>query len=713
MIPYSDMKYHPTAEKVVQILCNKTQSTDPLFFRILVGYFFSLAASHMRATISSPDRGQIPINMYALNLAPSGFGKSMSTNLLETKVLNRFRERFLEDTFPTQAELNLPKLATKRSYKYNTDPDEELEKVTREFNNQGTLLFSFDSGTAPAVKQLRHKLLMAQSGSLNLIIDEIGLNLTSSKEVLDTFIELYDTGLVKQKLVKNTSENVRSEEIVGATPANLLMFGVPTKLFDGGKTEEDLFTMLDTGYARRCFFGYAKPSNNRKRKTAEEIYEMRTNGENESFLDTLSTRLEQLADVVNINRKISVSKDISLKFIEYGQQCLERAEALPDHMSIRKSELTHRDFKALKLAGAYAFIDNSLEITEEHLYAAIKLTEDSGQAFELLLSRDKAWVRLAKYIATVGEEVTQADLAEDLHFYKGSASAKQDMLSMAIAYGYKNNIIIKKKFEDGIEFLRGETLKETDLKRCIISYSTDYASDYVQEYAPFDQLHKLTQAPNMHWTSHHLIDGYRREENVVPGFNLVVLDVDSGTNLETVRALLKDYTYHLYTTKRHTDTENRFRIILPTNFELKLDAKDYKEFMCNIFEWLPFEVDTSTSQRARKWASHNMHYEYNEGELLDVLPFIPKTSKNDARKSLLQSQQSMDNLERWVMNNSGDGNRNNMLLRYGMILVDAGFDYQAISTRVLALNDKLPDKLDDAEIYSTILVTVNKALAAK
>jgi len=217
----------------------------------------------------------------------------------------------------------------------------------------------------------------------------------------------------------------------------------------------------------------------------------------------------------------------------------------------------------------------------------------------------------------------------------------------------------------------------------------------------------------MHWVVHHLNGGHRNEENCIAGFNLVVLDVDGGVSMSTAKMLLSKYKFLLYTTKRHSDAEHRFRIVLPINYELALDAKDYKEFMANVYEWLPFEVDTATNQRARKWMSHDGHYEYNDGEVLDALPFIPKTSKNEERKALVNSQQSMDNLERWVLNNSGDGNRNNMLLRYAMLLVDAGFDFEQVRTKVVGLNDKMPDKLEESEIMSTVMVTVMKAIAKR
>jgi hypothetical protein len=713
MKSFDEMEYHPASEKLVEILCSKTQNSNPLFFRVLVGYYFSLVASMMRASIATHDRGDIPVNMYALNLSTSGSGKGFSTNIIENQVINQFRGRFLEETFPILAEQNLPKLALKRANRKSSDPDEELVRVQKEFEQLGSLVFSFDSGTPAAVKQMRHKLLMADAGSVNLQIDEIGSNLVGNVDVLNTFLELYDMGLIKQKLIKNTSDNVRNEEIVGRTPTNMLLFGTPSKLLNGSKTEEELYSMLETGYARRCFFGYSRASNKAVNQTPEQVYQQLTNQDSNTYLEELSDKLEALADIINVNKRLVMSKETSLVLIEYRLKCEREAELYPEHEEIKKAEISHRYFKALKLAGAYAFVDDSPELTENHLYQAIKLAEESGDAFNKLLTRDRAYVKLAKYLGSVKRDVTQADLTEDLPFYRGPASQKSEMLTLATAWGYKNNVIIKKAFSDGIEFLRGETLKETDLSKIVLSYSTDITTDYRNEYAPFDQLHKLTQAPGLHWVAHHLNGGYRNEENCIPGFNLVVIDVDGGVNISTVKLLLKNYKFLIYTTKRHTETENRFRIILPINYELSLDAKDYKEFMSNIYEWLPFEVDTATNQRARKWMSHDGTFEYNEGEVLDALPFIPKTSKNEERKELLNSQQSMDNLERWVINNIGDGNRNNMLLRFAMILLDGGFDFETIRQRVMTLNNKIADKLDEAEIMATIMVTVAKTMAKR
>ena len=712
MIPYDSLEHHKSSEELVKVLTDRTQVDEPLFFRLMVGYHFAMVAASMRTLIRMPEGNTVPVNMYCLNLAPSNFGKTRAANILSKEVLNQFIPRFLEDTFPLLAEENLPKIALRRASRKGSDPDEELTRTQNEFDGTGEMLFSFDSGTDAAVKQMRHKLLMANAGAMNLLIDEVGLHLGKNGDLLDVFMELYD-GEVRTKLVKNTRENRRNEELRGTSPTNMMLFGTSNKLLDGGKQEEDLMSMLESGYARRCFFGMVKSNIKKVQLTPEQALQMAKGASQSTVLDDMSDRLGSLADAINANTEIQVPDETALLMYQYKLDCEQKAASYKEHEDIQKTETMSRFFKTIKLAGAYAFIDGSADITKEHLFSAIKLAEESGVAFERVLKREKPYAKLARYISDLSDDVTHADLVEELPFYPKSQHQRQDMLLLAIAWGYKNNIIIKKTFNDGIEFLRGETLKETDLDSMRVSYSTDIAKDYEDNSVPFEDLHQLTQAEGYHWVNHHLSGGHRKEENAIPGFNMVVIDVDGGVALKTAKLLLKDYKALYYTTKRHTEAANRFRIILPMNYELKLDAKDYKEFMDNLFQWLPFEVDDGTGQRARKWLSHNGTYEYTDGQLLDVLPFIPKTSKNEERKRLINDQQSLDNLERWVVNNTGDGNRNNMLLKYALLLVDSGFEVDDVRLKVNSLNDKLPDKLDEAEILSSIMITVSKAIAKR
>jgi len=715
MRPLDQYTYHPIAEQIVDILCRKTQNTNPMFFRILINYYLAKITAMMRVSILTQDRGKIPVNLYAVNLASSGQGKGHSTNIIEDQIINNFRSVFFEETYPIVSERNLAQLASKRAAITGDDDDEVLTAVTKEFKELGVLAFSFDSGTTAAVKQMRHKLLMAGIGSMNLEIDEIGSNLLSNSDVLSTFLELFDVGKIKQKLTKNTKDNVRSEEIEGGTPTNLLLFGTPSKLLNGGKTEEEFYSFLETGYARRCLFGYTKISCKENNLTPIQVYNLLTDTAVDNYLADLSIKLGRLAHELNYNKIITVSKDVSLLLIEYKLSCDKLVALLGEHEEIRKAELAHRYFKALKIAGTYAFIDEHSEITEDNLYHAIKLVETSGEAFISILNRERNYVKLAKYIASINREVTHVDLTEDLPFYKGSAVQKADLMQLAIAWGYKNQIIIKKSFSSGIEFLTGETLKPVDLNNLVLAYSANISDGYanISNPAPkWELLHKLIWSNNLNWITHHTTNGHRAEENIIPGFDMIVLDVDSGVTLSQVRLLLKEYTYLIHTTKRHTVTNNRFRIIMPINYHLALDAADFKEFMSNIYEWLPFEVDTQTGQRSRKWLTCSLgSYEYNNtSKLLDALPFIPKTVKNDERKKVSVSMQSMTNIEKWFIQNSDIGSRNNQLIRYALILVDMGHPVDYVRDRVCDLNNKLEDKLTIKELEDTIFVSVGRAV---
>lgn len=708
------LKSHPTSEKIVNILTRKTQNNERMFFEILVTYHLCKLTAMMGVKVLTKERGEIPVNAYAINLASSGQGKGHSTNIIEDQITNQFRTVFFEDTYPEVVEESLNKLAVKRAVINDEEEDTELERVKKEFADLGQLAFSFDSATTPAVKQMRHKLLMARIGSMNLEMDEMGSNLLGNSDVLGTFLELFDVGKVKQKLTKNTKESVRNAEIEGRTPANLLLFGTPAKLFDGSKIEDEFWSFIQTGYGRRCFFGYTRNSSKVSDMTAEEIYDALTDKSTNQYLKDLSNDLGKLAHITNHNKVIIVSKDVSIELIKYKMHCERLAKAMGEHDEMRKAEMEHRYFKAVKLAGAYAFIDNKASIDEDTLYNAIHMVEKSGIAFSKILKRDKNYVKLAKYIASIGREVTHVDLNEDLPFYKGATAHKADMMQMAIAWGYRNQVLIKKNTINGIDFIIGETLKKVNLDKITISYSKSIAEGYKPKYAPFNKLHRMTQLDHHHWINHHTKKGKRDDDHMIKGFDIIVLDVDSGVSMDTAKLLLQDYKYLIYTTKRHTSGHNRFRIIIPLNYRLELDADEYKEFMLNVFEWLPFPVDVATGQRSRKWLTYNGAYEYGKGEeQLDALLFIPKTSKNEERKKHMMDTASLSNMERWFITNSGTGNRNNQLIRYALLLVDMGQTSDLIRTGVLDLNKKLDNSLSEREIDSTIMVSVGRAISKR
>lgn len=313
VIDLSGVEHHPAVAEMVDVLCAKTQNVDRSFFNCEVAYFLGKMAANMRAKIVTKDRGEIPVNIYALGLATSGYGKGHSVSIIENDFLKGFKNRFMQDTMKTLAEQHLWDIANDRAARNGTDGQKEFDIAEGEFTRAGAFPFTFDSGSTPAVKQLRQKLLLAKVGAINLQIDEIGSNLTGSDELLTTFLELYDQGQVKQKLTKNTNDNLRGEELDGKTPANMFLLGTPSKLFDGSQVEDQFYSFLDIGYARRCIFGHGQQhSRASETMTPAEIYAQLIQPNNAASVSKWANAFHKLADPSMYGWTMVVEDDVAI-----------------------------------------------------------------------------------------------------------------------------------------------------------------------------------------------------------------------------------------------------------------------------------------------------------------------------------------------------------------------------------------------------------------
>jgi hypothetical protein len=323
--------------------------------------------------------------------------------------------------------------------------------------------------------------------------------------------------------------------------------------------------------------------------------------------------------------------------------------------------------------------------------------------------------------------LTHADLVEDLPFYPNSATPRKEIMDLAIAWGVGNHVVIKKDVVSGVEFFEGSTLQETDLNKLRFTVSDHFAQNYQLMTKPFNKLPKLLTAEDLHWCNHAFANDHRNEENVIPGFNMLVVDVDGherdkagnvirkGIRLEAVHDLMKEYSFITATTKRHTDDEHRFRLIMPTNYELFLDKDEYREFMNSFLSWLPFNSDESANQRSKKWMtfSQSQVFLHQGVHLVNILPFIPKTRQNADYQAKVVDLARLDNLERWFLNHMDLGQRNVTLHKFAMMLFDAGMTYDKIVVRVNALNERCASPLKKDEIETTILKSVGQKFAKK
>lgn len=704
-----NFEHHPFISEVGAALAAKTNNPDPAMFRIMSAWHLTKSVSNMHGMVKSAVGSPMPINMYAICLAPSGAGKGHAMSTLEQGIFGRYFAA-LNDKVEEAEHDAINKLSAKYVSDKGLDEGLARAKAEKDVHELGPYVETFDSGTAPAIKQLRAKIQQLNFGALNLQIDEIGSNLTGSEEALTTFLELYDLGQIKQKVTKVTKESTRTLDKRSCTPANLLLFGTPSKLFDGSNAEKLFIDLVTAGYARRSFFSWQASRKGIKSISQDEAFQKAV-----ALLTALdaSPWIEKCREILQSERgKIYVLTDKADKqLFAYRVYCEQRSEEYPEHQEDVRAEMMHRHIKTMKVAAAFAALERLPVVLMRHVNHAIALTEESGTAFQTMLMRDKPYVRLAKFITSNKNRVTQADLVQMLPFYTGSQSARNDMMNLATSWAYSHDKLIKKEYADGIEFFSGDSLEQTDLEALPLSYSNHMADNYTNFTPPWEKLPKLLLAADLHFTNHFLAAGehgmgHRSEANIVEGCNFIVLDVDGTASLELVRSVLTDYKYYIYTTKSHKDDDHHYRIVMPLSHKVRLNRDAFQNFMRNIYNWLPFEVDVAAKDRCRKWASHPGNLEENEGMLLDATQFIPNTVRQEKLALAAEGLKNLPALERWFALQMSAGNRNNMLARFAFVLVDNDLSLPEIETRVIALNNSQSDKLSMNEIQQTVLRSV-------
>jgi len=697
-------------KEIREWLKTKTGIDKDSFMNAMILFKMSQVAANMRANVVLGDKTKVPINVYCLALAKSGFSKGLTMNLLEDNIFSSFKERFMKYTAPSVFEKSVQKHAEEIMIRMSVDEQTAKDMIYEELRKIPSYLYSYSECTVEGTKAMRRRLHLSGIGALNFKIDEIGLNLDRLADVFAIYLEMYDMAKADNKLIK-TESNKDADGI----PVNMLMFGTPNSLFDGSKLEQTFFAKLREGYGRRLLYSYVEPHITAKVLTPQEKYALMKNNEVKASEMALNDYFKSFADEDFLNVSLEFSNEAEMKYLEYQFEKTKEAEELSEFEDLRKIELNHRYWKVIKISGLLAFIEKRSQVDIECIDEAINIVELSGKDFNKMLNRPANYVRLAEYITTIGKELTQHDLVENLGFFSGAKQSKEEMLSLAISYAYSKGRIIKRKFVDGIEIIEGETLKPTNLNQIICSYSTHITENYEDKLAKFDDLYSLVTCAGYHYAAHHFKDGYRNNQNAKPRFNLIILDVDNGISIECVKNIFEEYTYLLATTKSHNKNKGgtvceRFRVIMPMKYELSLNSETYSKFMKNVFEWCPFEVDYATSDAARKYESYEGAYFYNYGSNIDPLQFIPDTKKAEERQQRFSKYNGSGSLERWFLLNMSQGNRNNLLARFSFALVDNGFGYEDIEDRVMELNKQLEEPLEVEEVMKTVMKTVKRKI---
>jgi hypothetical protein len=709
----AEFPYYEPMEEALHYLAAIGRTSDYHFIRVITSFYLGLVASTVRCEVEVQAGSTVPTNIFALALMPSGAGKGRITSAFENEFLAPFTEAFNIAWVEKQQQLIQDKAA---ELAFNTGmEEEEADKIIRKrIEELGCPMLSFEEATSPAFKQCRSALLLVNYGALNFVVDEVFNMKIESSPILEDLGKSYDKGLLKQKLIKATKEQVRTVDELGSVAANMLLFGVGDEL-DNPVVHGEFMKRLKSGLARRTLVAYNKDYSPPRMGAVERIAYNARHLKPE-VLESITKGFTAMGDVSNLDTVIRTPDDILMFIEEYRVYCEDRSTQITNR--VQKVEMAHRYMKAVKLAGAYALYDGSDTMKLSYIQGAIRVVEDATQSVNDITVLSPPHELLAQYLAGTEKPVTQAQLVKALPWFNGTATARHEVFTLAREYGYQNQIAVESFQKRGITFLTAQTMEKTADGQFIVSLSTDNATGYVARRFSLADFAGLKSG--FQWCTHYFKGNHRKSSNVVSGFNLLTFDIDEQPKegekpymtLAQMHEVLKGYAHIIYPTKSSTDERNCYRVVMPISNTLYLDKETYRSFMHNANEWFPAVVDEQTAQRSRKWAFNtNATTKVHKGPFIDIFKFLPETDANDDYKdSVAASAKTFEGnplaIVKWLATAAPEIGRNNACMRLVLLLKDKEETRENIIAQVKAFNEALDPPLEDSELNNTVFKTL-------
>ena len=652
------------------------------YARLVSLYGVASIANSIRTEVVIPtDNETMPINLYGVGLAGSGISKSKTVNYVTSWIEECWRD--------------IKELGNKRLEVIDPFQLEEINDMTKD---GVSVEYFYKSITDASLTKLIRILDIADYGSVNLIIDEFASVIGRDYELLSSSIlEIFDRGRLSVNL-RATNKVKRANNPI---PFCFLGFGSSHLLFESDTATEKLFMdLLQTGLARRSIFVNVKTTINK--------YTLDIDSETSKDIALVKNRFKEI--VSNYDHKtLSLTDEAKKLYRATEKENIEQSALVSEYKAIQKIYCRNIYWLALKISGIYAVANLHNEVTKEDYLNALEVVNDSYNDLISIVNRKEKYELLVDYLLEKGEAESEYTLTKELPFYK-EIKNKRQFLELAKGYAYDNNITLQIQDKRNITFYNARGKVRTDLEKPLLfSYSEDMAEGYfTNETVVWRDFYKVLTADGICYSAHSFKDGKRSNDTALTGFQLIILDIDGGVDLETAKILFSEYTYLIATTRNHQKEKNgkiedRFRIILPMEYTLDLDAETYTQMMKNLFEDLPIEVDKLSDIGRMFFSSAESKYWYNDGVLFNADKYIPHTQEEDLYKKegVKLSKKNINGISQWCIRNQSGG-RNNTLIKLAFLLVDKGFTHEEAKEEIKRVNQQFDSPLSQSELERTI-----------
>ena len=463
---------------------------------------------------------------------------------------------------------------------------------------------------------------------------EIGQELATnanSTENIKALAELYDEGSKEVKIIK-ARENQSKE--VKNLPVSALFMGSQDNLLYDDAIKRKFKTEFTTKLARRSFFIFANenifntvfPSITEMYKAEREIEDTAINSRIE-----VAEYIEDLTEDTLLglaNSTIKISEEVRDLFALYKKYNEETSNTIDGQYPIAKLTRAHLQWKALKLSGALALIQESTSIELEHYKAAIEFVElinNDVFLFEKELVKEP-YELLADYVRLYAVDRTYTISLHNLRKLgfipmKGQSDTHmKELVKLANSYDEQGSYTLNK---DTIVF---KELEKTD--SVILSFlpctgtkqqrACKCNEGFQYEELVFSDLQNMLEG-DYAYSPFKFLNGVRGKDNIASGCKWIVLDIDTSEITDNEAHILLSDINHFIVRTSNKDNANKFRVLIELDVEVDIPDIQWKPFI--------FVITTDLGLIADGLPKSQIFFSYSDRDILSVTDGEPLATK--------------------------------------------------------------------------------------
>ena len=571
-------------------------------------------ASQFRRNIWHWDGFELPINATSFVIAGSGEGKDLTVKAVRrcfaVATANLLEER------KTLAK----KLAISAASEAGETPPYEYENYKKFYSAPPPTLIA--PTTPQGLIQHLNDIADLPLGAGSIYAGELGDELATNAnmlEIVKIIAEVFDTG--DKESVYTKGKEFRSKEITAMALNALFVSSSKYILYDYSVKKKFLIA-FESKLARRSFFCYIpksmpKDDNIPLAELTRQERELSVSANkfkelvSEGAVKVANYHMRKNNDLIQINDEV---QDLFNIYKLYNDRV---SDTINHKFPLSKLVRRHLQWKALKLAGAFAIMEESDSILPEHYISAIKFCEQLDSDM-MLFEQDLVKEQYEIFSDFMQSNAVNGKTTLTLHELKKSGylssqgsplSKMKELTHLASSYDpngiytYDNDGVYYEQIikVDGLT-LSYKPVDNSRIEKAVASgnelaisrekeqVAKSAATDFIPVSVAFSDLGDLLLDDNA-YSPFIFKNNTRGKDNIQSGAKFIVLDIDkSNITYEEAHFILQDINHHIAQTSNAANSF-KFRILIELDSVVDVSAQVWKHFYTSIAKSLAFNVD--------------------------------------------------------------------------------------------------------------------------